>query len=306
MRINHLLLASLLIGGPSTVALAAAQPTDPSTTATNAPSSAMDTSPPGADAGDFTWSGAYFGVNVGDAFDSRTRFNRTTGFLENNSNALVTGLRPRTHSIKDSGVTAGGQIGLNFQLGAFNDDGLAMVVGVEGDIAYTRLNQTDTLSNTSNFGPLGTPSDTPYTRVNQYHSKLDFLGTARGRVGVASRSVYAYGTAGFAYGRVRRDIVFYGPNASDTPYFQGSNNGTKTGYAYGGGLEFAVPTGSFLSRLSPFHTSAVTLKGEFLRYHIGNDTLVFPGVNGGATIGGYSSRVHTSGNIARGGINYKF
>lgn len=292
MRINLLLLSSLLLAGVSTSAFAADAPdgTPP---------------PPPADA-NFTWSGPYIGLNVGDAFDSRTRFNSTTGFDDNNSNALATGLRPRSHSIKSSGVTAGGQIGANFQLGDFDDNGLALVAGVEGDIAYTDLNKTEDVSNTTNFGPLVTPSSTAYTRVSQYHSKMDYFGTARGRIGMASRHVFAYGTAGFAYGHIKRDVVYYGPNDPSTPFFAGSNNGTKTGYVYGGGVEFAVPTNSFLSRLAPFHTSAVTIKAEFLRYHLGNDTLEFPGVNGGSTIGGYSVRVHNSGDIARAGINYKF
>ncbi len=291
MQINHLLLSSLLIAGVSTTAFAADTPDG--------------TSMPAPDA-NFTWSGAYIGLNVGDAFDSRTRFNSTTGELDNNNNALATGLRPRSHTTKSQGITAGGQIGMNFQLGDFDDNGLALVAGVEADLSYTDLRKTATLSNTTNFGPLGVPSDTSYTRVSQYHSEMDYLGTARGRIGMASRHVFAYGTAGFAYGHVKRDIIFYGPNASDTPYFAGNSNGGKTGWVYGGGIEFAVPTGSFLSRLSPFHSSAVTLKAEFLRYHLGNDTLVFPGVNGGSTIGGYSARVHNSGDIARAGINYKF
>jgi outer membrane immunogenic protein len=291
MRINHLLLSSLLIVGASTTAFAADAPDN--------------NTPPMPDASTFTWSGAYAGLNVGGAFDAKTRFNRTTGDLANNSQALGAGLRPTTHTIRDSGVTAGGQIGYNYQIGTFDDNGLAMVLGGEADIAYTDLKRTDTLSNTSNLGPLVTPTNTSFTRVNQYQSKMDYFGTARGRLGIASKHVFAYGTAGFAYGHIKRDIVYYGPNSS-TPFFAGSNNGTKTGYVYGGGVEFAVPTNSFLSRLSFFHTSAVTLKAEFIRYHLGNDTLVFPGVNGGATIGGYSARVHNSGDIARAGINYKF
>ena len=296
MRNNLLLLSSLLIASTATTAFAQAAPdSDP------APAPA-----PVPDASTFSWNGPYIGLNVGGAFDARTHFDRTTGTEANNTNALATGLRPVHHTIENHGVTAGGQLGYNYQVSDFDDNGLALVLGAEADIAYTDLHQTDTLSNTTNFGPLGAPSATPYTRVNQYHSRLDYLGTVRGRVGVASRHVMVYGTAGFGYGRTKNDIVFYGPNASTTPYFAGSDNGTKTGYVYGGGVEFAVPTNSFLNRLNFFHTSAVTLKLEYIRYHLGTDTLVFPGVNGGATLGSYAARVHNTGDIARAGINYKF
>ena len=152
MRITYLLLSSLLIAGASTTAFAQDASNASSTPTADAAPTATPT--PTADAAPFTWSGAYLGLNVGDAFDSRTRFDRTTGFQANNVTALTDGLRPLAHSTKAHGVTAGGQIGLNYQLGQFNDQGLAMVAGAEADLAYTDLNRTDTLSNTTFFGPL--------------------------------------------------------------------------------------------------------------------------------------------------------
>ena len=65
----------------------------------------------------------------------------------------------------------------------------------------------------------------------------------------------------------------------------------RTGYSYGGGLAYAIPTTSFVN---VFHSSAVTLKGEYLHYDSA-------GVNTGTVNG--SSRI--DGNLVRGRINYK-
>ncbi|MDX7953119.1 porin family protein [Lichenihabitans sp. Uapishka_5] len=258
----------------------------------------------------FTWTGAYLGINAGYV-DGTTRFDRTTGVLANNNASLNTGIRPTRHTIGDDGFTAGGQIGYNYQLGGlggFGGVGSGIVVGVEADAAYTDLDRTDTFSNTSNFGALVTPGAAATTRVNQYRSELDFLGTVRGRVGYAFNQFLIFGTGGFAYGDVNRRTTYYGPNADTTPFFQGSNNGIKTGYVYGGGIEYALTANSFLSFLNVFHSSAVTIKAEYLRYDLGSDTLTFPAVGAAAALGlgGYSERVRTEGDIARAGINYKF
>ena len=69
-----------------------------------------------------------------------------------------------------------------------------------------------------------------------------------------------------------------------------SLNKIATGYAYGGGLEYAIPTTSFVN---VFHSSAVTLKAEYIRYNLGSQAL------GNGT-------VRNTGNLVRGGINYKF
>ena len=255
----------------------------------------------------FVWSGPYLGINLGDDFDGATRYDRTTGDLANNTTALGLGLRPVAHAVHASGFTGGAQIGYNYQLGnQYGFAGGGLVIGAEADAAYTDIRRTDTLSNTTNYGPLDTPGAPPTTRVNQYQGDLHFLGTVRGRVGMAFDRMLIYGTGGYAYGDVSRRATFYGPNAPTTPFFTGASNGMRGGIAYGGGVEYAVPTGSFFDRFNFFHSPGVTIKAEYLHYDLGADTLRFPGVNGGATIGGYTTRVRTDGDIVRAGINYKF
>lgn len=249
----------------------------------------------------FDWTGPYAGVNLGGAFNADTKFDQTRGDLPNNTNALAQGLRPVEHTVSGKGFTAGAQAGYNYQFGAFA--GGNVVAGIEADLAYTDLDDTDTLSNTTNIGPLGAPSAVPVTRVNEYRGQLKALGTVRGRLGLAFDRVFIYGTGGLAYGRVERETIYYGPNAPTTPFFQGSDNGGKTGYVYGAGFEYAVPDDS---PFNMFNSRAVTLKAEYLHYDLGDDTLRFPGVNGGSEIGGYTSRVATEGDIARVGVNFKF
>jgi outer membrane immunogenic protein len=262
----------------------------------------------------FNWTGPYVGINAGDDFDGATRFDRATGAGTNNVASLAAGIRPTGQAVHGSGFTGGAQIGYNYQLGAGSRYGLGLlglggagvVGGLEADAQYTDIHRNDTLSNTTNLGPLVTPSTTAFTRVNQYDGDLDFLGTVRGRLGLAFDRMLIYGTGGFAYGDVQRQAVFYGPNTPTTPFFTGESNGMRTGFTYGGGVEYAVTANSFLDRFNVFHASGMTIKAEYLHYDLGADTVTLAGVNGGAGIGSYTYRVRTDGDLVRAGINYKF
>ena len=125
----------------------------------------------------FTWTGFYIGGNAGYAFDA------------NNSFATSRGATRSFVGSKSNGFTGGGQIGYNYQIGntpifgaipVFGGNGGGLVIGVEADAAYTDLN--------SNFALGGLP----------YHSRTAFVGTARGRAGIAFGDLLAYGTGGFA------------------------------------------------------------------------------------------------------------
>ena len=237
----------------------------------------------------FTWTGAYFGVNAGYAFDADTRvtsFNGTgTAF-----NA------PGAFRSTADGFTGGGQVGYNLQLpgfgGGFGGPGNGIVVGFEADAAYTDLSRGRTIGVFDNTGALGTGT---------FRTGLDYLGTVRGRVGYAFNQFLVYGTGGFAYGGVNNRATFR--NAAGTVSFNGSNDDMATGYAYGGGIEYALPTNSFLNF---FKSSAVTLKAEYLHYDLGRSN-VTAGASGGTTdSGAYNVRFKNEGDIVRAGLNYKF
>ena len=127
-----------------------------------------------------------------------------------------------------SGFTGGGTIGYNFStqslpfLNAFAGGfaGGGLVFGVEADAAYTDLNRNTAFGPNAAFG-----------------TRTDFVGTARGRLGLAFDRLMVYGTGGFAYGGIRDNVVIGGG-----PYYSGNNEKLQTGYAYGGGIEYALPT----------------------------------------------------------------
>lgn len=235
----------------------------------------------------FTWSGPYFGVNAGYVFDSSSRFT-TTGVAPANVTSLATGARPASVKLNDNGVTAGGQIGYNWQF----IPGSGFLVGVEADAAYTDLQKSNTIVGTTGAN-------------NVFRSGLDYLGTVRGRAGWVWGQTLFYGTGGFAYGNVNNRVTLN--NAANTAaLFSGSRSDMQTGWAAGGGVEFAMPAGSFLSFLNFGRSSAMTVKLEYLHYDLGNRTLAVNALAGTPAVGGYTTKIKTDGDLARIGLNYKF
>ncbi len=234
----------------------------------------------------FTWTGAYFGINAGAAFDFESR--ATNAGLNTTNNGIALGERPATAKLNDSGVAVGGQIGYNYEFQGFGAPGSGIVIGVEADADYTDLDKAASYAGANGYN-------------STFKSGLDYLGTVRGRLGYAFNQFLIYGTGGFAYGDVFNRDTLYAPNSS-TVRFSGSSDKTKTGYAAGGGIEYALPTGSFLNF---FKSSAVTLKVEYLYYDLGSSTVLATPVVSGST-GGYSSRYKVDGNLVRVGLNYKF
>ena len=217
----------------------------------------------------FSWSGLYLGGNAGYSFDNKTTYRL---------NGPAAGNFPAYAQSKDNGFTGGLQIGYNYELGngfglpaLGNLGGGGLVAGVEADAAYTDLK--------TNNGVGGAA----------FRSRTDYVGTARGRLGIAFANALLYGTGGFAYGGVRNGITIGA--------ISGGTDRIRTGYAYGGGVEYAIPTTSFVNF---FNAGAVTLKVEYIHYDLGTDTI---GLNGGA--GGYTARIKNDGNLVRAGINYK-
>ena len=223
----------------------------------------------------FTWTGAYFGINAGYISSDRSIV-RTVGL--NGQNGVINGVRPGAVRLDNDGFTGGGQIGYNYQVGNF-------VLGVEADAAYTDIDRT--VGFVGNTGALSI-----------FRQRLDYLGTVRGRVGLAFDRVLVYGTGGFAYGDTGYAASFR--NVAGATTFAGARSRLDTGFAAGGGIEYALPVDSFLNF---FRSSAVTIKAEGLYYDLGRRTIVVNGLAGGLP---YASRFETKGFIARAGLNYKF
>lgn len=228
----------------------------------------------------FTWTGAYFGVQAGYIGSTGERVN--TAGSQRAANGAQTGSYTATFKQPRNGFIGGGQAGYNYQF----TPGSGFVVGVEADIAYTDLRRTVSF-------------DTVAGGINSFRQSSDYLGTVRGRVGYAIDRTLFYGTGGFAFAGDTYRVSLSQRGA--VPTYFGSNARTDTGYAVGGGVEYALPTDSFLN---VFHSSAVTVKGEALYYDLGKRTIPVLPVRGGASV--YATRFQNEGVLGRVGVNYKF
>ena len=257
----------------------------------------------------FTWTGFYAGFNAGYAFDAGD--NRRTGFIDAVNNPIafpggvatavnvftpatfVNGRTVLFNQVDRDGFSGGAQIGYNYQF----TPGSGFVVGVEADAQY--LDFGGRRGNGISFnGPAAVLAGT-FTPLNGNLSSLDFFGTVRGRIGYAFDRVLFYGTGGFAYGS------FGGGRAVDTDDF-------KTGYTAGGGVEYALPTDSFLNF---FRSSAVTLKVEGLYVSLDRNRSNLTLVGATSQFGGvlpvydqlnFNNRREDAFAVVRAGLNYKF
>ena len=257
----------------------------------------------------FTWTGFYAGINAGYGFNTRDNNSPTVigvpasaGVFASSAPALTSGVIAFSNRNNNEGFVGGGQIGYNYQF----TPGSGVVIGVEADAQYVDFGRDRNrfavapgssafLAGTQIFNPNGL-------------SGLDFFGTVRGRLGYAFDRTLVYGTGGFAYGS---------GGGSDFGLPNGSSDDFRTGWTAGGGIEYALPTDSFLNF---FKSSAVTLKVEGLYVNLDRGNRL----NGafGATPAGnlvYTTSpgvVLASGNLARqretefavvrAGLNYKF
>ncbi|SFL06594.1 outer membrane protein [Methylorubrum salsuginis] len=264
----------------------------------------------------FTWTGFYAGFNAGYGFGVQdslapTQVNTIDQRVINGPPGTVAAILFNNGGRND-GFVGGGQIGYNYQF----TPGSGIVVGIEADAQYADLGGRNGRNGvcgaggiTCIFNNAAGVINPGVTLINPTGLQgLDFFGTVRGRIGYAFDRVLFYGTGGFAYGS------FGGGRAVDTDDF-------KTGYAVGGGVEYALPTDSFLNF---FRSSAVTLKieGLYVNFDGNNSRYGFANANGtiitaGPIVGGALTNPTSTivNNVARrdndfavvrAGLNYKF
>lgn len=192
----------------------------------------------------YNWTGFYAGVNAG------VGFNRSY-------TTLATPASGDQFRLGGLGGLGGGQIGYNWQFGNFLGFG-NLVLGVETDIQGSGINDD---------------------RTTAFNQKIDWFGTARGRVGLATGSVLTYFTGGFAYGNVKTNFI-----DSVTPGNSLSLNNTRTGWTVGSGVEAALG-GNWTGKI------------EYLYLDLGNQN--------GVTTGGDVLGSDVRANIFRVGLNYR-
>ncbi|MBV9064521.1 MAG: porin family protein [Methylobacteriaceae bacterium] len=243
-----------------------------------------------------TWTGFYVGVNAGGTFSGSSLIALTPStdfgpFPSGFASAQATGAYPTSLNSRRTGFIGGGQAGFNYQFGMF-------VAGFEADIQA--LPQRTSVSATL-FNPAPPPANfaAPVFGTASVTRRLDYLGTARGRLGVAFGPALVYATGGLAYGRT--DLAYTGTIGfpiAPTVFLTGSSSTSRTslGYALGGGVEYAV-------------WNNWSVKAEYLYYNLGRHSTIIGGsfTNFAPTTGGFSTAsVRDDGHILRVGLNYRF
>lgn len=220
-------------------------------------------------AGDTSWSGPYVGLNLGyGGGDFKYDASGTTD---------TAGADPASARLRQSssGVIGGGQIGYNHELSN------GVVLGVETDIAAADIGAKTSLSSVDSLGN---------TSATSVKSKIDYLGTVRGRIGKAmfDGRFVPYVTGGFAYGGVKSS-GYDNATGFSTP------TSTQTGWTAGAGAEYAL-------------TTHLSMKAEYLYTDLGRDNVANGGDYsvGGATLYNASASEKATANVMRVGVNYRF
>jgi outer membrane immunogenic protein len=216
----------------------------------------------------YSWTGSYIGATAGYSWNR----------LVVNDLDYWDGLGDSSQS--NHGAAVGGTVGYNWQ-------NRHLVYGIEGDVSY--LSNRSTSNNDLNRGG-GPTRGLPYAQIN---SKIDALGTVRGRIGIAVDPALLYFTGGVAFGRVDNSYVDranLGTSCSGCTTW--SDRDWRIGWVAGGGVESAL-FGNW------------TAKVEGLYYQLSPHTVtIVPFAGAGASPS--RQRFEDSGLIARVGLNYKF
>jgi outer membrane immunogenic protein len=219
-----------------------------------------------------TWAGIYIGATAGFAEGFHTFDDLNGAFIG----------YPGLADTRSSGFAGGGTLGVNLQAGS-------LVYGIETDINW--------LSNkTTYLDPNVVNNFQPYDAT-----RLNYLGTARGRLGLAVDRTLIYFTAGVAYANVNNNLSNFSASGFPTFELPGFNvSSTRVGWVVGAGVEYGF-------------AANWTIKGEALYADLGraNSTFVVPppGTGPGTRLAAgliYGARFDTSVAIIRAGLNYKF
>jgi outer membrane immunogenic protein len=225
----------------------------------------------------FTWTGFYAGVNAGYGWQD----NEDNSFFVPAGTFVTAPLASGTVSFGDEGgdgFVGGAQIGYNYQMGTF-------VIGVEADLQWADLGGSDGVA----FVPAGFPATfVPAGAAGG----VDWFGTVRARLGFAFDRALVYATGGFAYG---------GADSDDDFGIIGDGDDTRTGWALGGGVEYAF-------------TNNLTLGLEGLWVNLDGDnngTFVGTEVIGGVTTPVFATGIDNGDDendffVARAKLNFKF
>lgn len=226
-----------------------------------------------------SWSGAYVGINGGWGFANLKSTLSPFGLVD---------FPPVEFNDWGNGGVLGGQVGYNWQFGNW-------VFGAEADLDAASINATQQLLPGTAFTAFAATPE-----AVTIHENINWLGTARARVGYASGPGMFYLTGGGAWQNATVNTMLL---AKTSAPFGVANIATSTfsdnklGGVFGAGYEWMM---------SP----NITVRGEYLFYALarGNQASTLPMLCGagniscGATVALSQSYI----NVLRAGANYKF
>jgi opacity protein-like surface antigen len=231
--------------------------------------------PPALVPGKPRWTGFYVGGSVGGADQSSPTRIRGVGPNNEVQTSIDAGNVASRLSPSGRHATFTGQAGFNYQIGA-------VVLGGETD--FSAMNVGGRKASTVN--PFGVEVTT------QAQAELFTLGTVRARAGIAFGDLMVFATGGYAYGHLgQRGAI--NPVPTNNPTYAGSNGQMVSGWALGGGLEYA---------LGPM----LALKLDYLHYDLGTQRLVLGETAGFFTDEYATMRARTRGDMVRMGLNIGF
>jgi outer membrane immunogenic protein len=180
----------------------------------------------------FNWTGWYVGGNFGFGYGTNTG-NGYSSFVDPGAPTGLGGVAAFFAAggnvlpgVNPQGVIGGGQIGYDWQVSPL------WVLGIVADVQASGMKASG----------YGTASIGAFTSITESNSaQVDWFGTVRGKVGFAASNLLVYGTGGLAYGGVKANTTFNDPSSGGGPsVFAGSSSLTNTGWAAGGGVEYAL------------------------------------------------------------------
>ncbi len=242
----------------------------------------------------FTWTGFYLGGNVGAAWSGRD--NCPLGHdLHDGVYTLDTNFTPNCNNDRGTNVIGGIQAGYNWQFGGW-------LLGLEGDINWIGRNN----NRGYDFAMFNDRDGGGKVYSWSGNGGSNTLGTIRARVGVTMDRALFYVTGGAAFrnGDDNASITVTGydnghhtrsmgdgDNRPDVKIYSGAGNGNKTGWALGGGLEYAL-------------TENLSTKIEYLHAQFGNGGGAY--TNPDDDCYSFHGSHKNSIDILRVGLNYRF
>jgi len=203
----------------------------------------------------FSWTGWYVGANGGGGW----------GLTDHTATVGLTGLPAlTTGNFNTSGALAGGTIGYNYQIGGW-------LLGAEADLDWSNIRGT---FNTAAAIPGG-------VATASLSSQLNWLDTARVRLGFVWDRALFYGTAGAAYGGLTATASATATVGGITAVATAADTQTRFGWTAGAGVEYAF-------------TNSLSAKVEYLFVDLGSQNQII------------IDNVKFTANIVRGGVNLHF